>query len=104
MSLVTRLVSPDRQSGEIKLPVHQFTAAIAEYKRGELLGSELVSKFGLAGDEITTLQQWQTIIDASGETASSWRGILEDIFILGESGYYEMIDVENRLIDLGLTY
>ena len=101
MSLVTRLVAP--LEGEDKLPVHQFTAAIAEYKRDELLGADLVSKFNLSGDEITTLQQWQTVIDASGD-ANTWRAVLEDVFILGESDHYSMTEVEGRLDDLGMTY
>ena len=102
MSLVTRLVSP--LEGEVKLPVHQFTMAIAEYKRGELLGADLVSKFGLDTAETTTLQQWQTVIDASGDPAAGWRSVLEDIFGLGEMDYYSMVEVEARLDDLGLTY
>ena len=100
MGLVTRLVSP--LEGEAKLPVHQFTAGIAEYKRGALLGSELVSKFGIVGDEITTLQQWQTVIDASGEPAAAWRSQLEDLFCMGETGYYSLVEVQSRLTDLGL--
>jgi len=102
MSLVTRLVSPSE--GEVKLPVHQFTAAIAEYKRGELLGADLVSMFNLSGDEITDLQQWQTVIDSSTESPTAIRGQLEDIFILGEHGEYSMVEVESRLDDIGLDY
>lgn len=100
MGLVTRLVSP--LEGEAKLPVHQFTMAIAEYKRGVLSGAELVSKFGLLGAEVTTLQQWQTVIDASGEPAAGWRSQLEDIFGLGELDYYTLAEVQGRLTDLGL--
>jgi len=104
MSLVTRLVSPDQQAGEIKLPVHQFTMAIAEYKRGALSGANLVSKFELDAAETTTLQQWQTVLDASGEPAAGWRSQLEDIFGLGETGHYSMAEVEARLTTLGLDY
>ena len=106
MSLVSRLVSPDQIAGEIKLPVHQFTAAIAEYRRGAstMTGADLVSKFNLSGAEITILQQWQTVIDASGMDGQQWKGLLEDIFELGEAGFYDMTEVETRLDDLGLTY
>lgn len=104
MSLVTRLVSPDKDAGEVKLPVHQFTMAIAEYKRGVLLGSALVSKFNLDAGETTTLQQWQTVIDASGDAADVWRNRLEDVFGLGETGHYSMAEVEARLTTLGLDY
>ena len=102
MSLLTRLVAP--LEGEIKLPVHQFTMGIAEYMRGELLGADLVSKFGLDAAETTTLQQWQTVLDASPDPAAAWRGQLEDIFGLGETGHYSMAEVEARLTDLGLDY
>jgi hypothetical protein len=104
MSLLTRLVAP--LEGEIKLPVHQFTAAIAEYKRSAttMTGADLVSKFDLTGGEITTLQQWQTIIDSSPESPSAIRGQLEDVFILGERGQYSMVEVESRLDDLGMIY
>ena len=103
MSLVTRLVAP--LPGEIKLHVHQFTSAIAEYKRSAstMSGAALVSKFNLNASETTTLQQWQTVIDASGDP-QSWRDILEDIFGLGEDGTYSMTEVETRLTDLGLDY
>ena len=104
MSLVTRLVSPDHVAGEVKLPVHQFTMAIAEYMRGVLLGSELVAMFNLSAGEITTLQQWQTVLDASSDPPAAWRSQLEDIFGLGESDHYSMAQVEARLDDLGLTY
>ena len=106
MSLISRLVSPDKVTGEIKLPVHQFTAAISEYKHGAttMTGADLVSKFNLSGAEITTLQQWQTVIDASPLTGQQWKGLLEDIFELGEAGFYSINEVETRLDDLGLTY
>jgi hypothetical protein len=102
MSLLTRLVAP--LEGEDKLHVHQFTAAIAEYKRGELTGANLVTKFGLSGGEVTTLQQWQTVIDSSPETPTAIRGQMEDIFILGEDFTYSIAEVESRLDDLGMTY
>lgn len=104
MSLLSRLVSPDKNAGEIKLPVHQFTMAIAEYKRGVLSGANLITKFGLDAAETITLQQWQTVIDVSGEPAGAWRAQLEDIFGLGETGYYSMAEVEARLTTLGLDY
>lgn len=104
MSLVTRLVSPDKDAGEVKLPVHQFTMAIAEYRRGALLGSAFVAMFDLTSEETTTLQQWQTVIDASGEPAAGWRMQLEDIFGLGETSHYSMAEVEARLTALGLDY
>ena len=104
MSLVSRLVDPDKVSGEVKLPVHQFTMAIAEYMRGELTGANLVSKFNLDAGETATLQQWQTVLDASSDPAAGWRSILEDIFGLGETNYYSMTEVEARLTTLGLDY
>jgi hypothetical protein len=95
MGLVTRLVSP--ADGEIKLPVHQFTAALGEYKRGELSGAAIIAMFSLSAGEQTTLSNWLSNIDLSGQTATEIRTEVEDILELGEQGLYDVATVTSRL-------
>ena len=101
MSLLTRLISPSIPNGERKLPVHQFTAAIAEYKRGELSGVEFVAMFELSGDEVTTLQTWAANVSGSSKSAEQIRTEVEDILELGEAGFYDLNTVQARLTSLG---
>jgi len=101
MSLLTRLVDPDHQAGEEKIPVHQFTAAMAEYRRGALSGASFVAMFELVGDEVTTLQNWAANIDTSGKSPEQIRTEVEDILELGEHGYYDIATVQSRLTNLG---
>lgn len=95
MGLITRLTVP--LQGEKKLPVHQFTAALAEYVRGEISGSTLVSMFNLSSEEQTTLSNWLSGIDGSGRTAIDIRTEVEDILELGEVGLYDIETVTTRL-------
>ena len=53
MALLDRLVSSSE--GEVKLPVHQFISALAEYKRGEINGQRLATWLELSASEITQL-------------------------------------------------
>ena len=98
MGLITRLVSPEL--GETKLPVHQFTAALAEYKRGELTGLNLVDMFDLSTEEQTTLATWLSNIDGSGQTATEIRTEVEDILELGERELYSVATVTSRLASI----
>ena len=95
MSLVTRLVAP--LEGEDKLPVHQFTAGIAEVRRGEISGAEMASRFGLSAGEITALNNWFSAMDAGGQTPTEIRTETEDVLMLGERGYYSLAEVNTRL-------
>ena len=95
MSLLTRLVAP--LEGETKLPVHQFTAGIAEYRRGEMSGAEMASRFGLSPTEITALNNWLAAIDSGGQSAIEVRTETEDVLMLGESGIYSLAEVQTRL-------
>lgn len=96
--MVTRLVSP--LEGEAKLPVHQFTAALAEYVRGEVTGAQMVTFFNLSASEQTTLTTWLSNIDSSGRTAQDIRTEVEDILELGEQGLYDEATVTSRLASI----
>jgi hypothetical protein len=91
MSLLTRLLDPEE--GEAKLPVHQFMAALAEYKRGAITGSQVVSAFGLSPTEATQLQDWLDNLD--GDTIN--RALIHDALLLGEVGLYTQAFVKTRL-------
>ncbi len=92
MSLLTRLVAPLEE--EIKLPVHQFMAGLAEYKRGEITGSALIIAFNLSVPEAAQLQAFLTNLD--NDTIN--RAVIHDVLMLGEAGYYTLSQVQNRLI------
>ena len=91
MSLLTRLVSPLDDEG--KLPVHQFMAALAEYKRGAITGAQLIIAFDLSTEEATSLQTFLDNLD--GDTVN--RALIHDVLMLGEAGYYTINQIKARL-------
>jgi len=93
MSLLTRLIDPDLEAGEEKIPAHQFMAALAEYKRGAITGQQVVGAFDLSGAEATSLQSWLANLD----TDVINRQLIHDVLLLGEAGLYPMPMVQNRL-------
>jgi len=100
MSVISRLVSPDKDAGEQKLPVHQFTAALAEFKRGAITGAEFVAMFTLDAAEVTQVQNWLTSINGSGKTADQIRTELEDVLELGEFGLYTLAKCQTRVNEI----
>lgn len=92
MSLLDRLINPSLK-GEDKLPVHQFMAALAEYKRGAITKQNVVDAFELSTEEATQLQNFLDNLDS--ETIN--RGMIHDILLLGETGLYTKAQVKNRL-------
>lgn len=91
MSLLTRLIEP--LPGEDKIAVHQFMAALAEYKRGAATGAQVVAAFNLDAIETTQLQNWLDNLDA--DTIS--RAEIHDVLLLGEVGLYSQAQVIARL-------
>ena len=89
MALLDRLLGTE----EPKLPVHEFMAGLAEYKRGAITGAQVVSAFNLSGTEATQLQGFLDNLD--GDTIS--RELIHDVLLLGEGGYYTKTQVKNRL-------
>jgi len=91
MSLLTRLVAP--LEDEEKLPVHQFMAALAEYKRGAVTGAQLATAFDLTPEEATALQNFLSNLDS--DTIN--RALIHDVLMLGEYGLYTLNQVKSRL-------
>ena len=94
MSLLTRLISPDKEAGEIKLPVHQFTSELAEYHRGYIPKSKMVADFNLSAAEETQLDNFLLKI----ESGSFTREEFHDVMMMGERGLYTPLEVTTRLI------
>ncbi len=101
MSLITRLVHPS--STEVKLPVHQFMAALAEYKRGApgIDLDAIAAAFNLSAAEKNQLQNFLTNLD--GDIID--RHLIHDVLMMGESPkqdgsgdhYYSVANVKSRL-------
>lgn len=94
MSLLTRLVRP--LEGEVKLPVHQFMSALAEFKRpdGLMTGARFVTAFNLSPAEVTQLQNFLNNID--NDIIS--REEIHDVLMLAERGIYSTQEVQDRLL------
>lgn len=91
MSLLTRLIGTNT-SGD-KLPVHQFMAGLAEYKRGAVTKAQIVAAFDLSADEATALDEWLTNLDA--DTID--RALIHDVLMLAEEDRYTIAQVKARL-------
>ena len=91
MSLLTRLVSP--LEGEIKLPVHQFMAELAELQRGEILVTKMYTDFDLDAAEQTQLDNF--ITEMTGGAFN--REEFHDVMMMAEVGFYTPAEVLTRL-------
>lgn len=89
MSLLDRLLNLE----DPKIPVHQFSAAMGEYKRGAVTGGQVAAAFDLTAEEITQLQNWLANVDA--DTIN--RTMVHDVLLLGEVGLYTKQQVKDRL-------
>lgn len=93
MTLLTRLIAPVGE--EEKLPVHQFMAALSEYKRGApgVNLASIAAAFNLSAQEQTALQTFLTNLN----TDAINRDLVHDVLLLGEAGIYSVAGVQNRL-------
>jgi hypothetical protein len=91
MSLLTRLVAP--LEGEIKLPVHQFMAEMAELQRGEIVKQKIVDDFLLTAAEELNLDAFIAEMGVSFD-----RNEFHDVMMMGERGLYTPAEVQFRLI------
>lgn len=93
MSLLSRLVAP--AVGEVKLPVHQFMAALAELKRGApgVDVASISSAFDLTAGEQTELA---TLVTNHYLDLVS-REMIHDVLMLGEDNLYTVQQCEARL-------
>jgi hypothetical protein len=91
MALLDRLIAP--LENEEKLPIHEFMAALAEYKRGVVTKQNIITAFGLNTAEANALQDFLTNLDSS----SINRSLIHDVLLLGEGGHYTKTQIKNRL-------
>ena len=90
MALLDRLIGIGEEQ---KLPVHEFTAALGEYKRGAITGAQIVSDFDLSAGEATSLENFLDNLD--GSTID--RAMIHDVLLLAEGGRYTKAQVQARL-------
>ena len=91
MSLLTRLIDP--LDGEEKIPVHQFTAGLAEVFRGQITRSQFIAGFGIKPDEEAQLDSF--ISHLAGSTLT--REEVHDVLLLAENGFRTPSQVLTRL-------
>src|SRR6476659_9178846 len=98
MSLLSRLIGSN-PTNELKLPVHQFMAALAELKRGAsgVTLSSIATFFNLDAGEQTDLQTF--VSQQSGDVIA--REEIHDVLMLGEAGAYTLQQCSDRLTTLG---
>lgn len=80
MTLLDRLEGTE----EPKIAVHQFMAALGEYKRGAITGPQVVTAFNLSPIEATALDDWLSNLD----TNKINRAKIHDVLLLLEDGLY----------------
>lgn len=91
MSLLTRLVAP--LAGEEKLPVHQFLAALAEIRRGQITRAQLISGFAVSVAQEAQLDTF--IARMASDTLT--REEVHDVLLLAENGFRTPAQVMTRL-------
>lgn len=102
MSLLSRLIQPDQTTDppEVKISIHTFMAAIAEYKRNPWSRTrtqrraDLVAAFNLNTAEANSLDEFFNNQDANNVS----REEIHDVLFLGEGGYYTIAQTRTRLI------
>lgn len=79
MGLYERIVGTELP----KLPVHQFQAAVAEFKRGKFTGNQVATAFALSAAEKTEATTLLAQITSNAVTAAE----VQDVLCLAEAGY-----------------
>jgi hypothetical protein len=94
MSLLSRLLHP--AEGEEKIPSHQFTAVLGEYKRGApgVTLAAIADVWGLTAGEQTDLQTIANRFVADEIT----RELIHDCLLLGEQAIYTEQGVADRIL------
>lgn len=93
-----RVTNPS-ESGETKLPVHTFMAALRELPRGNVTKAQVVSAFAL---DATAESELDAIIATYGalstdRTQLEFKSQLHDALLLAESGHYDKSKVKDVL-------
>lgn len=92
MALFHRIAKTD---GFVKIPLHQFSAAIREYIRGRMTRAEIIAAFELGAADLPGLDILLTRID--GATAAQKIGIgtaIDDVFMLCEGRHKYSTETE----------
>jgi hypothetical protein len=93
MSLLSRLVDPDRAAGEKKIVVHQFAAELGEFQRNEIPKSKIVADFELTAQEETQLDNFIILMEGGNFDRIEF----EDVMLMGEKGFYTQAEILTRL-------
>lgn len=93
MSLLTRLTQP--QAGEERLPVHEFMASLAEFKRGApgVNATSIGDAFGLSQAERNQLNNFISNLNAN----TIDRALIHDVLLLGVGKFYTVNQCASRL-------
>lgn len=78
MALYPRLIGLE----EPKISIHQFMAAIAEFKRGRVTGPQIATAFSLSAEEIVELTTLRARVTSDALTAEE----IHDVCLLAEGG------------------
>ncbi len=89
MGLIHRLEGSESP----KVPVHQFMAALGEYKRGAASQAQIVAAFNLSEAEETQLEVYLSNLD----TDAINRQLIHDVLLLLERGHYTVGQAKERL-------
>jgi hypothetical protein len=96
-------MAPDA-SGDSKISVHRFGAALRQWAAGELTRQQIIDGFALVGSDVTELDALRATYDALGSgnanaafAKASWLHRMEDVFILIETGDYNEAKAKNAL-------
>lgn len=95
MSLYTRLLGLD----EPRIPVHGFTASVAERARGQATAADVNAAWGLAAAEQTELETLYLRFTTGVQANRLTREIFEDVLMLGEmrKAYFTEAGLKTRL-------
>lgn len=97
MSLISRIVAP--AIGEEKIPSHQFTSLLAEYRRGTVLATKekIIEQFSITAEELPELD---AILEDFLASRTS-REQIHDALMLGEYGAYTPQQTQHRIAATG---
>ena len=104
MGLYERITSNGEPGSPAKLSVHSFGAATREWARGNITRAQVIAGFNLddTGDPGTDGVELDAIAAKYGalvgtEAKLNFLSLMEDAWILAESGHYDRDTVKDRL-------
>lgn len=85
MSLWSRITNPDFEAGEVKIPIHGFIAATAEWQRGEYSRADVIAMWSISVSEESDLDALKAAFQAATDKAD-FRDVFKDVAYLAELG------------------